>query len=483
MAFITADRVKDTSTTTGTGNITVSGSAPFGYRTFSTVLSVSDTFYYCIQGQATAEWEVGLGTYVSSNQFARTTVLASSASGSAVSFSSGTKNVFITLPANKTLQLDAAASPTAGAILYGTGSMLTYTAVGTSGQFLQSTGSGAPTWAPLGSVGTSISNGNSNVNIASSNGAVTVATNGTTAMTVDTSQNVGIGTASPGYKLTVNGQTSFAANQYVRIGAAFFAAGDGSTINYLFCGSAALAVRNSSDSTEFMRIDSSGNVGIGTASPGAKFAVSDGTVTIVTSPYAAGSTGYFGTSTNHSLSILTNNTEKMRIDTSGNLLVGTTSALNAISTIQNAGGGQLTLRNSTTASGRYWSIGSDSGSSFIVYNNSGVGVYVNYGGTAWIANSDERLKDIIEPIADGLAKVNTLRAIIGAYKSDEEKTRRPFLIAQDVQAVLPEAVDASDPDKLGLAYSEVIPLLVAAIQELSAKNDALETRLAALETK
>jgi hypothetical protein len=189
MAFITADRVKDTSTTTGTGNIVVSGGAPIGYRTFSTVLSVGDTFYYCVTGQASSEWEVGLGTYLSVNTFARTTVLASSASGSAVSFSSGTKNVFITLPANKTLQFDAAASPTAGAILYGTGSMLAYTAVGTSGQFLQSTGSGAPTWAPIGSVGTSISNGTSNVNIASSNGAVTVATNGTTAMTVDTSQN------------------------------------------------------------------------------------------------------------------------------------------------------------------------------------------------------------------------------------------------------------------------------------------------------
>ena len=189
MAFITADRVKDTSTTTGTGNITVSGGAPFGYRTFSTVLSVGDTFYYCVNGQGSSEWEVGLGTYLSVNTFARTTVLASSASGSAVSFSSGTKNVFITLPANKTLQLDAAASPTAGAILYGTGSMLAYTAVGTSGQFLQSTGSGAPTWAPIGSVGTSISNGTSSVAIASSNGSIIAATNGTTAFTVDTSQN------------------------------------------------------------------------------------------------------------------------------------------------------------------------------------------------------------------------------------------------------------------------------------------------------
>jgi hypothetical protein len=176
----------------------------------------------------------------------------------------------------------------------------------------------------------------------------------------------------------------------------------------------------------------------------------------------------------------TNNTERMRIDISGNLLVGATSALNG-TTIQNAGGGQMSLRNSTTTAGRYYSVGVDSSSSFIIYNEGGTGVYISYGGVAWIANSDERLKEIIEPIADGLKKVNTLRAIIGAYKSDKEKTRRPFLIAQDVQAVLPEAVDASNPDKLGLAYSEVIPLLVASIQELSVKNEALEARLSKLE--
>ena len=77
--------------------------------------------------------------------------------------------------------------------------------------------------------------------------------------------------------------------------------------------------------TTAMTVDTSQNVGIGTAPiTGAKFAVSDGTVTIITSPYGAGSTGYFGTSTNHPLSILTNNTEKMRINSSGNVGIGYT---------------------------------------------------------------------------------------------------------------------------------------------------------------
>jgi hypothetical protein len=107
MAHITADRVRDTSTSTGTGNFTVSGTAPTGFRTFSAVLSVGDTFYYAIQGQGSSEWEVGLGTYSSANVFARTTILSSSNSGSVVTFSAGTKDVFLTLAATKTIQRQA----------------------------------------------------------------------------------------------------------------------------------------------------------------------------------------------------------------------------------------------------------------------------------------------------------------------------------------------------------------------------------------
>lgn len=198
MAFITADRVKDTSTTTGTGNITVSGSAPFGYRTFSTVLSVADTFYYAIQGQSTAEWEIGVGTYASTNQFARTTVLASSASNSAVSFSSGTKNVFITLAAARTLQLKSSDTPTAGSIPYGDGSTLSYSSVGTAGQVLLSGGSGSPTWssAGTGSV-TSVAVSGGTTGLTTSGGPVTTSGTITLAGTLATTNGGTGGTATP----------------------------------------------------------------------------------------------------------------------------------------------------------------------------------------------------------------------------------------------------------------------------------------------
>lgn len=107
MAHITKDRVADTSTTTGTGNITVSGTAPTGYRTFSAVCAVGDTFFYNIAHQSLGEWESGLGTYSSAGVFARTTVIESSNANAAVNFSAGTKDVFITLTAGRTIQREA----------------------------------------------------------------------------------------------------------------------------------------------------------------------------------------------------------------------------------------------------------------------------------------------------------------------------------------------------------------------------------------
>ena len=113
MAFITADRVLDSSTSTGTGAFVVSGTPAAGYRTFSAVMSVNDTCYYSIQGQTTSEWEVGLGTYSSANTLTRTTVYSSSNAGAAVTFSAGTKNVFITMAASKSPQLDPSGNVTA----------------------------------------------------------------------------------------------------------------------------------------------------------------------------------------------------------------------------------------------------------------------------------------------------------------------------------------------------------------------------------
>lgn len=103
MGQVVADRVKETSTTTGTGAFTVLG-ATVGHRALSAVLTVGDTVPYTIEGvnpdgSLTGEWEVGVGTYSGANTLTRTTVLSSSNAGAAVNFSAGTKQVWIDLPA------------------------------------------------------------------------------------------------------------------------------------------------------------------------------------------------------------------------------------------------------------------------------------------------------------------------------------------------------------------------------------------------
>ncbi len=90
----TADRVLETTTTTGTGTFTLSG-ATTGYKSFNSSFSINDPIYYCCQ--LGSEWEVGVGILLTSTTLSRS-VLTSSNSNSLVNFSAGLKNIFCTLP-------------------------------------------------------------------------------------------------------------------------------------------------------------------------------------------------------------------------------------------------------------------------------------------------------------------------------------------------------------------------------------------------
>ena len=104
MALVVKDRVQESSTTTGTGTFTLAG-AVSGFQSFSVIGNGNTTYYAIVMG---SEWEVGLGTYTSSGTtLSRDTVLESSNSGSLVNFSAGTKNVFVTYPAEKATYQDA----------------------------------------------------------------------------------------------------------------------------------------------------------------------------------------------------------------------------------------------------------------------------------------------------------------------------------------------------------------------------------------
>jgi trimeric autotransporter adhesin len=270
-------------------------------------------------------------------------------------------------------------------------------------------------------------------------------------------------------------------------------------------GTVRIANGNSGSTTDLVTVTSAGNVGVGTAAPEGKVSIQAGASnnsivlrktsesqtnpSLIFSPtdnssirLTAGTTSGFSSSVDIAgnntgyIRFLTQTAERARIDSSGNLLVGTTSSFGVagIQVISNTAG-QVSMRHASAGPGSYWRIGPDSGgNNFVVYNQGSTGVYITDGSTGWTSSSDERIKDIIEPITDAANKVSSLRAVIGKYKKDDEGTRRAFLIAQDVQAVLPEAVNKRDDEigTLGLQYTDVIPLLVAAIQELKAEFDA-----------
>ena len=122
MALVISDRVKETTTTTGTGTYTLGG-AVTGFETFTANLSNSDTTYYACTDNT--DFEVGIGTFTASGTtLARTTILASSNSNNAVSWGSGTRTIFCTLPASKTVFLDASGNATIGGTVTATGSFI-----------------------------------------------------------------------------------------------------------------------------------------------------------------------------------------------------------------------------------------------------------------------------------------------------------------------------------------------------------------------
>ena len=117
MALVINDRVKENSTTSGTGNITLAGVASGqGNVTFNSGIGTSNTTYYCIFEQGTNTFEIGLGTLSGSTTLERTTVINnSSGNTSKISFTGGTLDVFCTMPAAKTVYLDSTGTPVGAA--------------------------------------------------------------------------------------------------------------------------------------------------------------------------------------------------------------------------------------------------------------------------------------------------------------------------------------------------------------------------------
>jgi hypothetical protein len=263
-----------------------------------------------------------------------------------------------------------------------------------------------------------------------------------------------------------------------------------------------------------MRIDSSGRVGIGTDSPNSLCEIrgsldgqnvlhlsnsagtSDGGAENQIRVTCNGNTNWGDLDIQAYTTIFTqNNVPRMRIDSSGNLLVGTTSAVSNQGVIQAKtavvnGPGAYSASNTNYNSGNSnWTFGMNGLGAFVVYINPGVGgnagVYLNAGATSWTGNSDERLKDITGNIENAIDSVQSLRAVKYTLKADnaEIKTQRVGLIAQDVQAVLPEIIDEDQDGYLGIRYAEITTLLVAAIKEQQTIIESQQSQIDALTTK
>ena len=244
MAFVVADRVKETCTAPGTGTVTLLG-ASAGYQSFS-VIGNGNTTYYCIADQGGNNWEVGIGTYTSSGTtLSRDTVLSSSNGGSKTNFSTGTQDVFVTYPSERSVYVNSAGAiitPDVSSVLlttnggtglstytagdlpyYATGTALSKLGIGANGTILTSTGS-APQWSAISSLGlvSTISFGTTGLTPSTAtSGAVTVAgtlatTNGGTGLTSFTANRVfyASSTSAVGQSanLTFDGTTLTAAN-------------------------------------------------------------------------------------------------------------------------------------------------------------------------------------------------------------------------------------------------------------------------------
>ena len=201
----------------------------------------------------------------------------------------------------------------------------------------------------------------------------------------------------------------------------------------------------------------------------------------------AASTLHVGTTTSSGLRFVTNSTERARIDASGNLLVGTTGVPNGTSIYGSGFIGEgndrraLYLASSSTAAG----IGL-----VRFYNPNGVvgTISTSATATAYNTSSDYRLKEDVQPMVGATDRLMALKPVNFAWKVDG--SRVDGFLAHEAQEVVPECVtgekdavdDEGNPQYQGIDQSKIVPLLVAALQEALTKIEALEARVAALET-
>jgi hypothetical protein len=252
--------------------------------------------------------------------------------------------------------------------------------------------------------------------------------------------------------------------------------------------------------SERMRITETGNVGIGTTSPTSYNSNADDLVIYEANDFSGitlaadndqGSNIYFadpdddnvgGITYNHTSNYMmfrTNGAERMRINSSGLIGLGTTSPTGKI-TVETTGN-HIHIRNSGATAGKYWNLDVASNNRFYILDNGGTGVYIEDGATSWTANSDESLKENIKPLENVLDKIKDYRCIEYNLKTNNDK--KIGFIAQDWENDFAPIVNKDDDGLLGMKYTETIPVLLKAIQEQQAMIQELKKEIEILKTK
>jgi len=338
MALVLADRVRETTTTTGTGSVTLAG-AYTGFQTFSAAVGNTNSTYYTIANVGSGEWEVGIGTYSSGgNLLSRTTVLASSNGGSLVNFGAGAKDVFVTQPAERALYIASA----------GTGLESKVTAFTNGGIVYASSTSALATGSALTYDGTNFANTLS----ANASAGIRV-TNSNAGASTSTNTAYSNGTNTHEFGILGTGYTTYGV---LAAGDAYIYAGSGKNIALSADGGGAIKFGTGASANEKMRLDASGNLLLAGTSQRQRITVGTTAVTSTTTPEAidlgatyssvagqnlklytfndgttkhgigvsTGSSDYL-TPTSGKHTFYTATTASMTLDASGNLGIGTTS--------------------------------------------------------------------------------------------------------------------------------------------------------------
>jgi hypothetical protein len=352
---------------------------------------------------------------------------------------------------------------------------------------------------------------------------------GAEAMRLDSSGNLGIGTTSPSRRLVTkfDSATTWSTSDFDSTSNNLYLQNANTTINaftgiqFLVGGNGEAAIsairsddgaadiafgtRSAGARTQKMVLTAAGNLGLGTTSPGAKLEVNQAGAAFpgfkltgnnspglqivetsgVTAHFGNDSAGvYIGSSTSFPFVLRTNNTERARIDTSGNLLVGTTSAISSLTeqlAVKVASGNATPISTSVPSNANRYQIE--------FYTPSGLAGYVltNTLTTTYASSSDYRLKNNITPMTGALAKVALLKPV--TYKWNIDGSDGQGFIAHELQDVVPDCVtgakDAVDkdgkPQYQGVDTSFLVATLTAAIQEQQALITTLTARITALE--